>query len=528
MRFTLYTKKDILHVNLYTYLFICWKISIFVTIITPEIMATKKSSKKANQTAAEAVEKTKSASQLRRERKNMLETIMGGIEPSNSSDYLSHAAHVCRSEGWAEADVVRLILSDSPFELEEEQVTAIVHRAYQDDMSAWSPSVNDKQREAMRQLAFLDRRYEFRRNVVTGMVEYRERKRLKTRFVPVGKVELNSIALDAHSEGIDMWDRDVKRYVDSNRVMNYWPFDDFLATLPAWDGKEHIEALFARVPTTNGRWPYFAHLWFVGMVALWQQRDTKHGNELMPLLIGGQDTGKSAFCRMLLPPALEDYYTDDVTLDTPAEMRKLLHRFGLLNIDEIDRIQNSRVPMVKNLIQLPRTTMRKPHSEQIEHRPRYASFIGTTNEAAVLSDLTGTRRFLCVRIADGDHIDVTTPIDYGQLYAQAMAELKAGFRYWLTKDEEQELETLNAPFRQVPALAEEIAATFTIVPADDPSGRWYNASEIMRLAAPQKAKNFTNKDSKTLRFLMEEYFHAASIRKNNGLSYWLKISELSQ
>lgn len=199
MRFTLYTKKDILHVNLYTYLFICWKISIFVTIITPEIMATKKSSKKANQTAAEAVEKTKSASQLRRERKNMLETIMGGIEPSNSFDYLSHAAHVCRSEGWAEADVVRLILSDSPFELEEEQVTAIVHRAYQDDMSAWSPSVNDKQREAMRQLAFLDRRYEFRRNVVTGMVEYRERKRLKTRFVPVGKVELNSIALDAHS-----------------------------------------------------------------------------------------------------------------------------------------------------------------------------------------------------------------------------------------------------------------------------------------------------------------------------------------
>ena len=75
---------------------------------------------------------------------------------------------------------------------------------------------------------FMKRRYEFRFNVQTGEAEFRERHSFCFRFQPVDKRALNSIALDAQAEGIPLWDRDISRYVYSNRVQVYNPLEDFL------------------------------------------------------------------------------------------------------------------------------------------------------------------------------------------------------------------------------------------------------------------------------------------------------------
>ena len=114
---------------------------------------------------------------------------------------------------------------------------------------------------------FMNRRYEFRYNTQIGEVEYRERFSFQFYFHPIDKRAQNSIMLDAQSEGIGVWDRDIDRYLHSNRVPIYNPLEEFLFHLPHWDGKDRIHALANRVPCNNPHWELLFHRWFLNMVS---------------------------------------------------------------------------------------------------------------------------------------------------------------------------------------------------------------------------------------------------------------------
>ena len=68
------------------------------------------------------------------------------------------------------------------------------------------------------------------------------------------------------------------------------------------------------------------------------------------------------------------------------------------------------------------------NASAVEELRRYASFIGTSNHKDLLTDTSGSRRFIGVEVTGV--IDVVRPIDYEQLYAQAMAALRSNERYW--------------------------------------------------------------------------------------------------
>ena len=63
----------------------------------------------------------------------------------------------------------------------------------------------------------------------------------------------------------------------------------------------------------------------------------------------------------------------------------------------------------------------------------------------LLHDRTGSRRYICVELAGP--IDVETPVDHAQLYAQALHLLEDGFRCWLDEEETLRLEGHNAPYK---------------------------------------------------------------------------------
>lgn len=155
-------------------------------------------------------------------------------------------------------------------------------------------------------------RYRLRHNTMTGSVEYRERNMFSFHFQPLTEKVLNTIAVNALSEGIDVWDRDIKRWINSNRVPLFSPIEHFLNNLPHWDGKDRIRAMAENVPCDNPLWPDFFHRWFLSMTAHWRGYDKKFANSTSPLLIGSQGCGKSTFCRNVLPPELRPYYTDSI------------------------------------------------------------------------------------------------------------------------------------------------------------------------------------------------------------------------
>ena len=247
---------------------------------------------------------------------------------------------------------------------------------------------------------FLAERYEFRFNMLTEATEFRcLSDEGNGTFRPTTERDLNAICLEAHRHGIDCWDRDVARMVHSADVREYHPFRQYFQRLPAWDGRDRLHDLAVRV-SDSPLWIQVFHRWMLGLAAQWAGlSDGLHAHSTAPLLVSDeQGLGKSTFCRALLPPELQAYYTDSVDLARPDKVERQLTEMGLLNLDEFDRIPEKKHPLLKNLMQLSALNLRKAYRRHSQALPRIASFIGTSNSRELLSDPSGSRRFICVLV----------------------------------------------------------------------------------------------------------------------------------
>ena len=294
---------------------------------------------------------------------------------------------------------------------------------------------------------FLGEQYDLRFNKLTSETEFRKRNLSGACFQPVGQRELNSFCIEARKQGIDCWDRDVSRYVFSDSIPEYHPFSLYMDELPDWDGIDRIDSLARRVSSVP-LWVKCFHRWLLGMAAQWLETDRLHANSVSPVLVSRtQGKQKSTFCKLLLPRELQRYYTDSYDLSAQSAAECKLTEFGLINMDEFDKFTPRKMALLKNLMQVVNPCVRKAHQKNYRPLPRVASFIATSNQKELLTDPTGSRRFLCVEIEN--KIDCS-PLDYRQLYAQLKAELLAGERYWFTSEEEAEIMAANESYYKHP------------------------------------------------------------------------------
>ena len=385
---------------------------------------------------------------------------------------------LCFAAGVEEEDCVKwtmLYLGNLISEVEIRETLRQSYRLASDSDFGCTSLYKPDQLQSLKMEEFMNRRYDFRYNLMSGGPEYREKNTFCFDYRPVTDRVLNSIALNAQKEGLQLWDRDVRRFVFSDRIPDYAPIEDYLTRLPVWDGKDRIRPLAARIPCDNVRWEQLFYTWFLSMVAHWQGRDKQHGNSLSPLLVGGQGCGKSTFCFNLLPPDLNKYYTDSIDFSKKRDAELYLTRFGLINIDEFDQVSARHQGFLKHLLQKPVVNVRKPHATQVESVKRYASFIATSNHTDLLGDPSGSRRFICIEVKG--LIDNDQPIDYLQLYAQAVAALKNNERYWLTHEEEVSQMQANEAFQQRP-LFEDLFFQYYRPASHNEEGLKISAGEI--------------------------------------------------
>jgi predicted P-loop ATPase len=296
--------------------------------------------------------------------------------------------------------------------------------------------------------SFLKSHYDFRYNVLTEETEFRSLERMSEGFQSVNQRVLNTLCLEAHEAGIACWDRDLSRCIYSTRIVDYHPFRLYLDELPKWDGVDRVLALARRV-SENPLWEKEFRIWMLGMTAQWMGIMGDHANSVAPLLISTeQGYLKSTFCKSLLPSVLQRYYMDKVDLTSQGNVERRLAEMGLLNLDEFDKYSPAKMPLLKNLMQMASLSLCKAYQKNYRSLPRIASFIGTSNRKDLLTDPTGSRRFICVVV---EHPIDCKAIEYEQLYAQLKEEVLSGERYWFTKEEEQELQRNNLSFyRQGP------------------------------------------------------------------------------
>lgn len=291
---------------------------------------------------------------------------------------------------------------------------------------------------------FLHTYYEFRFNRLSEVTEIRE-KGGAAAFRLVDQRELNSLCIEAHRRGIDCWDRDIARFVHSRHIAAYHPFSTYMEDLPEWDGIDRVRQLARRV-SDQPVWVEGFYRWMLALTAQWTGMESKYGNSVAPVLVSRrQGRHKSTFCRMLLPETLQGYYTDSFDLSAVSSAEHKLAMFGLINLDELDKFSARKMALLKNLMQMAGIALRKAHKKNYSSLPRIASFIATSNQKELLTDPTGSRRFLCVEVEK--RIDCSA-VDHSQLYAQLKEELQKGVRYWFTPEEEEAIMKHNIPFQK--------------------------------------------------------------------------------
>lgn len=313
--------------------------------------------------------------------------------------------------------------------------------------------------------AYMRENYTLRLNVMTGVPEYRLNA-VGYGFRPLDQTARNTMAIKALKAGVDSWDKDLSRYIDSDLIPRYYPMLDFLDHLPRWDRRhDYVDELAARVKTDNPHWVSDFHTWMLSMVAQWLGKDRQYGNAIVPLLIGPQGSGKTTFCRRLLPPYMQVYYNDRLSMKNDADIFMAMSSYALINIDEFDAMSRSQQPILKYLISKSDVKFRPPYGKAIEQRCRYASFIATTNNLRPLADPTGSRRFVCVYAPD---IDNSGNLRYDQIYAQLVSELKQGRRYWMEDQDNERLTRQNQDFQRVLDYETMIERTY-LLPDETPS-----------------------------------------------------------
>ena len=343
-------------------------------------------------------------------------------------------------------------------------------------------SVPDDLIQTMRTEIFLNANFDMRKNLMTGVAEYRYKYAEDQTFKPLTEEVRNDMTLQAIEQGIKGWDQNVNRFIDSTRIEQYDPVNAWLKDLPEWDGHDYIADLARRVPTDQPHWEKYLRYWLVGMVAQWRESDKQlTGNALTPLLIGRQGCGKTRFCKILLPPELRDYYNDKLNFKNEFDLNIALTSFALINLDEFDKTTNSQQIVLKYLLSSSDVKFRPPYGKTIKQYRRYTSFIGTTNQLQPLVDPTGSRRFVCVGIPIGQNIDYTDNLNHRQLFAQALYLFNNKEHFWLEDDEIQELIKENEPYQRTIDLVEMIGETFRKPMKNE--GRWWGTNEILNLLA---------------------------------------------
>ena len=386
-----------------------------------------------------------------------LNYVEGGLQPSTTEEPTATAAAPCTAvheEGQKEEQELdkQLQLPEQPEQKEPQKQIAATEREVERDphhivLSSPIPTAEDVKKtgfEIAKLEWYMQGNYILRYNEVTGQTEYKHRGSNEP-YKKITERVIHDMCTGARKSGVNVWDNDIKRHTESNHVEDFHPMKGYLDSLPKWDGKDRVTPLAERVSKSE-YWVKHFHTWMRGLAAQWLGKDQLHGNSVAPILISKrQGRQKSTFCKLLLPNELQPYYLDRLNINFTARAEEKLTEFALINLDEIDKYSAKGMASLKNLMQIASVNTKKAYQQGLSELPRTASFIATSNRRDLLTDPTGSRRFICMEV--DKKIDCS-PIDHEQIYAQLKEEIESGKRYWFEEDEEAEIMAHNAAYQR--------------------------------------------------------------------------------
>ncbi|MED9897102.1 MAG: VapE family protein, partial [Prevotella sp.] len=329
---------------------------------------------------------------------------------------------------------------------------------------------------------------------------------------------INSIAIEVQEAGIFVRDHFVERLIKSKYAKPYHPIRFYINKVNGtWDGKERISDFLRRINQSD-YCQKMGRIWLRAMVAQMAGIDANHANSVMLTLVSPtQGLHKSTFLRNLLPLELRDYYTDDFSLNQKGNAQRKIVEFAIINDDELDKENPKKMPMMKTLMQTMKPSFIGAYKKNFNRLPRAASFTGTSNSRELLTDRTGSRRFL---ILEPDSMIDVEGIEHDQIYAQLLQEIEQGEPYYFSKADEQEMQVHNEPYYVKTDLERSITSRFRIFEAGEEAIKM-SASTVLGKLKEQKVKGIENITINTFSKILTRLF-GSPIHTNLGNLYAIR------
>jgi predicted P-loop ATPase len=300
---------------------------------------------------------------------------------------------------------------------------------------------------------YLNKRYHFRFNEVTGKVEFKPV--AVTEFQAITDYQINSLARQIIKAHIPCSANGLRTVLLSDFTPVYNPFKHYFKFLPAWDNTDYIQQLAETVTTTDDPlWHMCFRKWIVALVA--GLLIDKVVNHTVIVFSGKQGVGKTTWILNLVPPPLKEYSFSGTINPGNKDTLIQLSECMLINLDELENLNRTELGTMKEIITKASIRIRRPYGYSTETLPRRATFAGSVNNKEFLSDTTGSRRFLCFEVTAIDY-QHTIPLD--GVYAQAKYLLENGFKYWFDQAEIEAINKNNEQYRSM-SVEEELLLTW--------------------------------------------------------------------
>ena len=396
----------------------------------------------------------------------------------NRDNFLFALGNKCYSKGLDEQTAIRLAKNE--FGQEYPDVESPLHNAYiYTDKTSEAATKKEEKKPVINQvMSFLEEHYGIRRNLILDRLEfmpYTLSADAGKGYRPMRGKDYNTIFVDLQMAGISCYQNFLRAVIDSNYAKEFNPYTDYLYALPPWDGTDYIAQLADTLTTENRElWQEGFKRWIVGLVDC--ALSDEDMNQLVIILYSEQGKGKSSWIRRLLPPEWKEYFYNGIIDPSNKDDARLLATRIIINMEEFEGVKPGELAALKRIIAQDNVTQRKAYDIEAFTLPRHCSFIASTNNRQCLQDIGGNRRFLPITVTG---IDYHTPVNHPGIYAQALALLKDGFRYWYEGEEIEQLNKHNERHRMKDPVEENLFVFFRKPLPEDLQVKWLPASVIL-------------------------------------------------
>lgn len=281
--------------------------------------------------------------------------------------------------------------------------------------------------------------WEFKRNEISNLIEWKNGEALEDK-------DFSEIYIETKKQYPKVSKNDVVDIIHA-KAITYNPLKDFIEAnrhlITEGKTKGLIGELAACICSDTGLTgdmfdaeyeEYFIRKWLIGMIS------GIYGNPspLLLALVGKQNTGKTEFFRRLLPAEIQRYNAQ-LKISMEKDGAIAMTKYLVILDDELAGKSKMEEKHLKELTSTKIFSFRPPYGKTSIQRKRLAVLCGTTNDESVISDPTGNRRVIPIKVLSIDH-ERYNAIDKTALFLEAVRLYESGETHELTACDIERLE----------------------------------------------------------------------------------------